>query len=106
MDLRSRVRFLALFGVGMTGGSECPACLTPVTQAPRGRPRIWCSRACQSWVQGVGGPAEAAEIKDAYADSWESTGKAWGRGSFARSCRETAAQCRAEAEALRALADA
>jgi hypothetical protein len=80
---------------------KCPACSTELPPAKgRGRPRIWCSPSCRAWVAAVGGPLSAAEIKDAFAATWSAM---TGRGQAVY--RQHAAACRAEAGALRALAD-
>jgi hypothetical protein len=79
----------------------CPACSKPVPlRSGPGRPAKWCSASCRAWVSKVGGPLAAADLKEAYARSWERTGSL-GNPRY----KEIAAECRAEASALRKIAE-
>ncbi len=79
----------------------CPACGTPLPGIdPR---RRWCSSRCRKWVSKVGGRLGAAELKEAWASSWESISRSdLGDEAYRDRCQETAEQLRSEAQALRA----
>ncbi len=88
----------------MIANRKCPHCenLLP-TNDPR---RKWCSGRCRRWVSSVGGPLQAAELKEAWARTWQVLADAsYRRSEEARAKnRETAVELRRQAAALRAVA--
>jgi hypothetical protein len=81
----------------------CQACSTRLPGSdPR---RIWCSAKCRRWVNKVGGPSRAADLKESWGRDWEELSKTdLGDRKWRQGCLETAERLRGQAAALRNLA--